>query len=142
MKCITLFLGMACCCMSLGCRKTPEPADTSAKQEQSPRGLPRPELAPADQNFVDSTRGRKWGDRCYLHIKAQRYEWAVAACQKGLAADPEKWTHGALLYNLGLIGERTGNLEAARHYYSESLRVRPTGRSADIVRRELHALSE
>ena len=104
--------------------------------------MPKAELAAADQTFVDTTRGRKWGDRCYLHIKAQRYEWAVAACQRGLSSNPNQWTHGALLYNLGLIGEKTGNIEAAKHYYSESLRVRPSGRSADVVRRELQRLSQ
>lgn len=103
----------------------------------APPGMPRGELAPRDQGFEDSTRGRKWGDRCYLHIKAGHYAWAVAACEKGLASIPEQWTEGALLYNLGLIGLKTGNLAAARHYYSESLRVRPTGNSAEVVRKAL-----
>jgi hypothetical protein len=45
-----------------------------------------------DVDFVDRRGGRDWSDRCFFHIRAGRYGYARAACDKGLAlASCEPW---------------------------------------------------
>jgi hypothetical protein len=101
----------------------------------------RPGLAQEDVGFIDTRKGGGWGDRCFLHLQAGRLDAAKAACDRGLAmAEPRGWTRGSLLYNLGMIAEKEEDLATARQRYRESLSVRPTGSSADVVRRALAAI--
>jgi hypothetical protein len=103
-----------------GPRPKPQPADVPAVSTD--------ELAPQDQGFVDQQKGLGWGYRCYLHLRQGRYANGRAACQRGLAVpDLSAWNHGAILYNLGQIAEKTGDYDSARTYYEQSLQVRPTG---------------
>jgi hypothetical protein len=95
-------------------------------------------LAPQDVDFRDARGGWGWGDRCFLHIKAGRLANARAACDRGLAEASDANVRGALLYNLGLIEERSGNPDAARARYEESLRARPGNA---VVAKALAALS-
>jgi hypothetical protein len=100
------------------------------------------ELAPEDVGFRDQAGGRRWGDRCYLHIKAGRLKYAGAACRAGLAMKPtDAWVHGALLFNMGLIAEKEGNLAQAKDWYQQSLAVRPTGLGSSAVRAALAKLN-
>lgn len=91
------------------------------------------ELAAEDADFVDANHGRGWGDRCYLHYKAGRLANAKAACLKGLQDNPGVWAHGALLYNLGLIAEKVGDLRDAHAQYAESLAVRPGNKTVEAA---------
>lgn len=44
-----------------------------------------PDLSPDDVNFVDNRKGFGWSDRCFTEIKAAKWGWARAACDRGLA---------------------------------------------------------
>ncbi|MFI5296938.1 MAG: NADase-type glycan-binding domain-containing protein [Polyangiales bacterium] len=83
------------------------------------------ELAAEDINFDDKRGGWGWGDRCFLHIKAGRFANAKAACDRGVALGPTNDVLGALYYNLGLIGQKTGDPDTARSQFRKSLEVRP-----------------
>ncbi|HEX6276494.1 MAG TPA: hypothetical protein VFZ53_25810 [Polyangiaceae bacterium] len=88
--------------------------------------IPKPsELAPEDVSFVDDRAGFHWGDRCYKHFKAGALPFARAACQKGLDAGPEPKVRGAILYNLALVDEASGDGKAACEWLRQSLAVRP-----------------
>jgi hypothetical protein len=88
--------------------------------------IPKPsELAPEDANFVDDRQGFNWGDRCYKHFHAGALSYARAACKKGLEMQPEPKVRGAILYNLGLVDEASGDKKAACEWIRESLAVRP-----------------
>jgi hypothetical protein len=88
--------------------------------------VPKPsELAPEDVGFVDDRAGFNWGDRCYKHFKAGALNYARAACQKGLDAGPEPKVRGAVLYNLALVDEASGDAKAACEWLRQSLAVRP-----------------
>jgi tetratricopeptide (TPR) repeat protein len=82
-------------------------------------------LAPEDEGFVDTRGGWGWGDRCFLHIKAGRLEAAKACCDRGLGMNPAPAVKGALLYNLGLIAQKSGDTTGASKYYADSLAARP-----------------
>ena len=43
------------------------------------------DLSPDDVNFVDNRKGFGWSDRCFTEIKAAKWGWARAACDRGLA---------------------------------------------------------
>jgi hypothetical protein len=85
----------------------------------------RPTLAPDDAGFVDTRHGWGWGDRCWNHLREGKYGWARAECDKGLAmAGGSPSPRPSLLYNIGLIEQATGNLDAARRYFQQSLTLR------------------
>jgi tetratricopeptide (TPR) repeat protein len=95
------------------------------------------ELAAEDQNFVDERQGFGWGDRCYKHFKAGTLKFARAACQKGLEAGPEPKVRGAILYNLALVDEQSGDKKAACEWLRQSLAVRP---AVGVVQDRFNAL--
>jgi len=98
-----------------------------------------PVLAPGDVGFADPRKGFGWGDRCFREIKEGKLGWARAACDRALAlpeVDPK--AKPALLFNEGLIAEKSGEEAAARGYFTQSLALRPPndpGRAA--VEKEL-----
>jgi hypothetical protein len=118
----------------------PAPSDTPAQTTPDGTDAKSPALSPDDARFVDAHRGRGWGDRCFAELKEGKLGWARAACDRGLALpdlDPE--VKPALLYNEGLIAEKSVNLASARTYFEQSLALRPatdvSGRAA--VEKEL-----
>ncbi len=98
---------------------------------------PRSLLHREDAEFRDSRRGSGWGDRCYRHIERDTLWAAQAACERGLQIATEPRVRGALLFNLGLIAERRGEIARAREHYTSSLSER---RDNATVRRHLEAL--
>jgi tetratricopeptide (TPR) repeat protein len=104
--------------------------------ELGPEPERRPtELAPDDRAFVDTGRrpGMEWGNRCFLHLEAKRYDWARAACYKALELVRDDDIRGALYYNLGRVEENEGRPDTARWYYRRSLQARPG--KASVLRR-------
>jgi hypothetical protein len=84
-----------------------------------------PVLAPDDDGFIDKRGGWGWGDRCWIHIKAGKWGWARAECDRGMAMNPASpQPRASLLYNLGLIEKGSGNVDAARRYFQQSLALR------------------
>lgn len=84
-------------------------------------------LAPSDVGFVDQQAGTGWGNRCWAHLRQGRYDWARAACERGLAGNPGRpYPRAYLLYSMGLIETHDGRPEVARGYLSESLALRPS----------------
>lgn len=83
------------------------------------------DLAPEDRDFVDDKNGTGWGNRCYTHFKAGALSFARAACQKGLESGPDDKTRGAILYNLGLVDEATGDKKSSCEWFRQSLVARP-----------------
>jgi hypothetical protein len=89
--------------------------------------IPKPsKLAPEDESFVDDKKGFGWGTRCYMHLKAGALPFARAACEKGLASDPDAQTRGAILFNYALVEEKAGDPVAACEKFSQSMAVRPS----------------
>lgn len=86
---------------------------------------PPPPLAPADRKRLERRGGRDWGNRCFAHFKAKRYEAAEAACAQGLAVATDAAIRGAIFHSLGRISEARGDDPAARVYYRTSLALRP-----------------
>jgi hypothetical protein len=85
----------------------------------------RPVLPPADKRFVDKRGGWGWSDRCWLNIKAQKWGWARAECDRGMALNPSSpQPMSSLLYNQGLIAVQMGDIESARNLMSRSLGMR------------------
>jgi hypothetical protein len=82
-------------------------------------------LAPEDARFVDDKKGFGWGTRCYMHLRAGALPYARAACQKGLDADPDIQTRGAILFNYALVEEATGDPVGACRMLGQSMATRP-----------------
>jgi hypothetical protein len=82
-------------------------------------------LATEDVGFVDTHGGSDWGNRCFVHLRANALDAAEAACAAGLRVAERDTTRGAILYNLGRIAEARGDRAAARRHYTRSLEVRP-----------------
>lgn len=94
-------------------------------------------LAPNDEGFVDVRGGAGWGDRCWTHLKARKFDWARAACERGLAMAPATpQPKASLLFNTGLALKGLGDNVAARSYFEQSLALREN----PMVRGELDAL--
>lgn len=121
----------------------PAPAATPPAEASA---LPAPgtdpknaQLAPEDAGFVDATRGWGWSDRCWASLHENRLGYAKAQCAEGLAlarADGSPTSaRPSLLYNLGLIEERSGNLPGARALFEQSLGLRPNAEVAAALRR-------
>lgn len=93
-------------------------------------------LPSEDKGFIDTRGGWGWSDRCWKNIGANRLDAARAECAEGL-----KMTRGgagarpSLLYNLGLVEERSGNPSGARALYEESLSLRPNDEVAAALSR-------
>ncbi len=86
----------------------------------------RPEdLAPEDVAGADQRKAADWGNRCFLHIQAGAVRHARAACERGLAAESSASIRGAILYNMGLVEEKDGNLQAACSAFRRSIEARP-----------------
>jgi hypothetical protein len=84
-----------------------------------------PALSPDDVGFQDGRRGAGWGDRCFEEIKAGKWGWAQAACDRGLAlSDVDPKVQPLLLYNEGLIAKHAGAEASARDYFVKSLALR------------------
>jgi hypothetical protein len=84
-----------------------------------------PSLAPDDAAFTDARKGWGWGDRCVAELRAGKFGWARAACDRGLALpDLDPKARPPLLYNEGLIAKATGDLAAARTDFAQSLALR------------------
>jgi hypothetical protein len=84
-----------------------------------------PALPAEDEGLVDRRGGWEWSDRCWLHLRAEKWGWAKAECDRGLAlpaASPQP--RASLLYNEGLIARAAGDVAAARRFFQESLAVR------------------
>lgn len=83
-------------------------------------------LAAEDEGFVDTRGGAGWGDRCWVHLKANRLDAAQAACDQAMAMNPASpQPRASLLFNQGLIAEKRGDKATARRYFKESLALRP-----------------
>lgn len=83
-------------------------------------------LAPEDKSFVDTRGGAGWGDRCWIHLKANHLAAARAACERGLALEPTSpQPRASLLYNLGLVAKSQGRKDEARTLLTESIGLRP-----------------
>lgn len=107
-------------------KNTPKCADGTRLVGFECKPVDKPsELAPEDQTFVDDKNGVGWGNRCYAHFKAGALSFARAACKKGLEASPDDKTRGAILYNLGLVDEATGDKKASCEWFRQSLVARP-----------------
>lgn len=88
------------------------------------------DLAPDDRGFVDNRGGWGWGDRCWKHIKSGQLDWAKAECLRGMDMNPAApQPRASLLYNLGIIEAKLGNVDVARVYFQQSLALRP---NADV----------
>lgn len=99
--------------------------------------IPKPvELAAQDKGFVDDKRGFGWGTRCFAHLRAGALPNARAACQKGLDAEPDDATRGAILYNFASIEEAAGDVLAACQRFAQSFAARPSA----AVEKKLAAL--
>lgn len=102
----------------------PSPEDGASPPSPSPDAK-RPALSPDDIGFVDTRGGQGWGDKCWLNIKAKKWEWAKAECDEAMKMSPSSpQPKASLLFNLGLIAKGTGDLEEARRYFTESLALR------------------
>src|SRR5690606_12312682 len=88
----------------------------------------KPELAPEDAGFVDTKEGWGWSDRCWKSLHDGKLGFAKAQCAEGLKfakSDGSKSSaRPSLIYNLGLIEEKTGNKDEARRLFEQSLGLR------------------
>jgi hypothetical protein len=85
----------------------------------------RPKMSPDDLPFNDTRHGWGWSDHCRNEVRAGKYGWAMAACQRGLdlpGLDPK--AKASLLYNEGLAFEGGGDKDAAKGLYERSLAMR------------------
>jgi hypothetical protein len=93
---------------------------------RSSSGAPTAVAPPSnDAASVDKHLGRDFGDRCFVHIKTERWDAARAECERGLEVAKDAKLIGALHFNMGRIAEGQGNLEDARTHYRKSLEARP-----------------
>lgn len=85
---------------------------------------PAPALAPGDRARVERRGGRDWGNRCFSHFKAKRFDVAEAACAQGLAVATDPEIRGTIFHSLGRIAEARGDEAVALVYYRTSLALR------------------
>lgn len=107
--------------------------------EGSGRDATRPELAPGDRGFVDTRDGWGWSDRCWASLGEGRLGHARAQCEQGLTVAPDPGppdgARPSLLYNLGLVAERSGDLIEARRRFERSLALRTNDEVVEALRR-------
>ena len=48
----------------------------------------RPSLPPEDAGFVDTRGGAGWADKCWVNIRAKKWGWAKAECDKAVSMKP------------------------------------------------------
>jgi hypothetical protein len=85
----------------------------------------RPVLPDADLAFVDARGGWGWGDKCWFSMKAGKWGWAKAECDRGMAMNPTSpQPRASLLYNEGLVVRAAGRIEEARQNFTSSLTLR------------------
>jgi hypothetical protein len=85
----------------------------------------RPVLPDADRGFVDTRGGWGWGDKCWVSLKASKWGWAKAECDKGMAMNPASpQPRASLLYNEGLVAKAAGKIDEARQDFRASLALR------------------
>lgn len=99
----------------------PTPSDRATEVQPPVSGIPA-----QDRGFVDQRQGWGWSDRCWKNLHAGNLATAKTECTKGLEIAPA--TGGprpSLLYNLGLIAEKAGDMPGARKYFEQSLALRP-----------------
>lgn len=85
----------------------------------------RPILPPEDSGFVDTHKGTGWGNKCFANIKAKKWGYAKAECDKAIWMGPTTpMPMAAILFNQGLIAQGMGETERARAYFSSSLGLR------------------
>jgi hypothetical protein len=119
----------------------PSPVASPSPPPSAPAGLDasKPELAPDDAGFVDARKGWGWSDRCWKSLEQGRLGHARAQCDEGLKVSPEGGgkdsARPSLLYNLGLIAEKSGDLIEARRRMEESIKLRPNDEVAAALRR-------
>jgi serine/threonine protein kinase len=106
-----------------GHARTTESASAAATDGSDVR---QPSLPVEDTGFVDTRGGWGWGDKCWIHIRAQKWGWAKAECDSGMmVADPSApQPRASLLYNEGLIAKATGDIDGAQTYFTYSLELR------------------
>jgi tetratricopeptide (TPR) repeat protein len=122
---------------------TPPPTATAVSPAPAIAPTTEGDLAPSDIGFVDGQGGTGWGNRCWAHLRAGRYDWARAACERGLALNPARpYPRANLLYNMGLVETHDAHPDVARRYLQESLALRPASDLAGAaeVRKALAAL--
>ena len=96
----------------------------------------RPVLAPADASFVDKRGGWGWGDRCWLNIKAEKWGWARAECERAMTLNPKSpQPMASLLYNRGLIAIHAGDTQTAKQLLEQSLQLREHPEVRAVYRR-------
>lgn len=101
------------------------PAD-AASPLRSTGPINASKLAAEDEGFVDTRGGAGWGDKCWLHLRANRLDAAQAACDRAMEMNPASpQPRASLLFNQGLIAEKRGAKPAARSYFKQSLALRP-----------------
>jgi len=116
-------------------------ASAAAPPPAAPAGLDAstPELAPEDVGFLDARGGWGWSDRCWKSLEQGRLGHAKAQCNEGLKVAPDRGgpdsAKPSLLYNLGLIEERSGDLIAARRLMEQSVTLRPNDEVSAALRR-------
>jgi hypothetical protein len=107
------------------CHRSPSTGGELPSKTGSAGAQPSSPGASDDAALVDKRGGRDFGDRCFVHLQAERWDAAQTACERGLELAKSPSLIGALHYNLGRIAEGRGQLEAARAHYRKSLEVRP-----------------
>lgn len=106
------------------CVAAADKAATTSAAGYKPTSRPE-DLAPEDVSGADRRTAADWGNRCFLHIQAGAQRSARAACDRGLAQESPPNIRGAILYNMGLVEEKDGNVSAACSAYRKSLEIRP-----------------
>jgi len=85
----------------------------------------RPSLPPEDSGFVDTHGGAGWGNKCFANIKAKKWGYAKAECDKAISMGPAApMPMASILFNQGLIAQGMGETEKARAYFTSSLGLR------------------
>ena len=131
------FLTMGAVALGLfGCSKSETPAAAAAGAIAPAAVAPAATLPPEDVGFVDKRDGWDWSDRCWKSLGANRLAAARAECAKGLELAHEgKPARPSLLYNSGLVEERSGNTAGAKAFFEQSLALRPNAEVAAALGR-------
>jgi hypothetical protein len=122
-----------------GCHRRkhpPKPSESSPPVAEVP-STPISALPAEDRGFVDARNGWGWSDRCWKNLGANQLANAKAECMEGLKLAPEgaSGARPSLLYNLGLIAERSGDVVGARALFVQSVELRPNAEVAAALTR-------
>ncbi len=114
---------------------SPFPASASNDGRDASKAI----LAPEDGGFVDPRNGWGWSDRCWQHLGQNLLGYAKAECEAGMKITAQDSAANSprpsLLYNLGLIQERSGSPTAAKALYEQSLDLRANPEVESALRR-------